>query len=482
VIGQVAVQTLTSGDGSVTLPFASTADEFTLVIEASTPSAAGNIIRVTGSEGAVLSGGRTLAGAMAESPAAGESYIRQMERELLGQLPRGAAVASRGLMPADENEEAFFVVNKTGSILLTDPTAFDQVSAFRRYDGTRALIYVDERDTAAFTEAEIQALGSRFDTQTYPTDVAAFGAPSDIDGNGKVVILLSRTVNALTTPELIAQGARVVGFFFGVDLIIDPVRNPHGNNREVFYGVVPNENEFPGARVTHTEVVNLLGGVFAHEFEHMISFNQHALIRNGNLEDVWLDEGLAHMAEQLNGFVEQNRFRSAFFLDSPSEVALVSEGDGLDERGAAWLFVQYMYERFGGNEVLNKLVQTNLVGTQNVSSAAGRSFITLFHEWANMLLLDGPAIPGNDPIFELGSIDLRSDFEAAKAILGPTRIPGSYLDRKSSSAGTGASFSLTQKGTSALYVAVTSTRVGNAQIAIDGQPAAGIQVSIIRTR
>jgi hypothetical protein len=135
--------------------------------------------------------------------------------------------------------------------------------------------------------------------------------------------------------------------------------------------------------------------------------------------------------------------------------------------------------------VLNRLVQTSLTGTQNVSSATGRSFITLFHEWANMLLLDGSAIPGNDPIFELESIDLRADFEAAKALLnaGSTiRIPGSYLDRKSSSAGTGASFSLTQKGTSPLYVAVTSTRVGNAQIAIDGQASAGLQVSIIRTR
>jgi len=53
----------------------------------------------------------------------------------------------------------------------------------------------------------------------------------------------------------------------------------------------------------------------------------------------------------------------------------------------------------------------------NVGTATGRTFASLFHEWANMLLLDGSAIPGNDPIFELESIDLRADFEAAKAIL-----------------------------------------------------------------
>ena len=482
-IGAVRVQALASGDGNITLPFASASDEFTLVIESTVPNTAGNTVRVTGSAGTLLTEGRSLEGALApDSPAAGEAYIRRMERDLLEWLPLRGAAPSRGLEPADEDEEVFFVVNKATTISLTNPDDFDEVDARRMYSGTHAIIYVDKRAETSLTQAQIDAMGQRFDNQTYQTDVDAFGNASDIDGNGRILILLSPTVNALTTPDIAAQNARIIGFFFGIDLIEDPVFNPFGNNREIFYGVVPNENnEFPGAKVTQAEVVDLLGSVFAHEFEHMISFNERVLVLRGNQESTWLDEGLAHMAEQINGFTTQNRLRSAFFLDSPSQVSLVGDGDGLDERGAAWLMIQYMVERFGIG-VLGDLVQTSLVGTANVSNVTGRPFATFFHEWATMLLLDGSEVPNNDAIFELPSLDLRSEFEAAKAILGADRIPGTFLDRRSTPAGTGASFALLQKGTSALYVGVTATTEGNVVVAIDGQPGAGLQVSIIRTR
>jgi hypothetical protein len=483
-IGAVRVQALGSGDGNITLPFASASDQFTLVIESTAPNTAGNTIQVSGSAGTLLTEGRSLEGALAsESTAAGETYIRRMERELLEGLPLGGAAPSRGLEPADEDEEVFFVVNKSTPISLTNPADFDVVDARRMYSGTHATIYLDKRAETSLTQAQIDAMGQRFDNQTYQTDVDAFGEPSDIDHNGHIIILLSPTVNALTTPDIAAQNARIIGFFFGIDLEINPTLNPFGNNREIFYGVVPNENmEFPGAKVTRAEAVELLGSVFAHEFEHMINFNQRVIVRRSFfLEEAWLDEGLAHMAEQINGFTTQNRLRSAFFLDSPSQVSLVGDGDGLDERGAAWLLVQYMVDRFG-NQVLGKLVQTTLRGTTNVGNATGLPFATFFHEWSNMLVLDGSAIPNNDPIFELSSLDLRSEFEAAKAILGPERIPGTFLDRRSTPAGTGASFVLLQKGTSALYVDVTATSPGNAVVAIDGQAGAGLQVSIIRTR
>ena len=35
----------------------------------------------------------------------------------------------------------------------------------------------------------------------------------------------------------------------------------------------------------------------------MISFNQHVLVRDGDAEDTWLNEGLSHYAEELGGRV-----------------------------------------------------------------------------------------------------------------------------------------------------------------------------------
>jgi hypothetical protein len=471
-----------SADGQVVLPFESAAQEFTLVIQSLQATPSLNGVRITGSAGAVLRAGRALDPAAApEAPVAGESFIRAMERQLIQGLPRQPIVPSRALTPAQDigSTREFFVVNKPTAILLTDPANFDRITATLLYEGDHTLLYLDNRALHTLTAAQIQQIGDRYDDMSYPTDVAAFGEPSDIDQNGRVIIILSPTVNALTTPPIMAQGARIVGFFFGVDLLPNPVNNPHANGGEVFYAVVPNEtNEFTGARVTQAEVVNLLGSVFAHEFVHMISFNVHVLNGTGGPEALWLDEGLAHMAESLNGFHDQNRLRSAFFLDSPHDVSMVSGDDGLDERGAAWLFIQYLVDRFG-QDILRRLIPPNLTSTGNIAAAAGQPFPTLFHEWASTLLLDGPGIP-NDAIYELTSVDLRGDFELSKQQLGD-RVSPVYLALRSLFA-PGNALDFQQRGTSPLYVTVTSRGRANVPITIDGQPNSLLQISVIRTR
>jgi hypothetical protein len=40
---------------------------------------------------------------------------------------------------------------------------------------------------------------------------------------------------------------------------------------------------------------------FTHEFQHMINFVEHVLVRGGDSEDGWLDEGLSKYAEEFAG-------------------------------------------------------------------------------------------------------------------------------------------------------------------------------------
>ncbi|MFI5229847.1 MAG: Ig-like domain-containing protein, partial [Gemmatimonadales bacterium] len=65
------------------------------------------------------------------------------------------------------------------------------------------------------TDAEYASLATMFDTLIYPLDVSNFGQPTDIDKNGKVVILFTKEVNKLTP-----RGAKgeVGGFFDARDL------------------------------------------------------------------------------------------------------------------------------------------------------------------------------------------------------------------------------------------------------------------------
>lgn len=503
-VGNVELVTMNRGDGRVVLPFEDADSEYVLILQAMKPNSQSFTTTVSGDavalSASVDAGGLAPAG---RSPRhVGESLIREMERRAVERLPRTVrdAPPRGGLAPAQEvgSQRDFFVVNSAGGISITNPSNFDEVTATLRFKGDNTLVYVDDAATpGSITDAMMNDLGARFDDQIYPRDVGAFGAPSDVDGNDRVIILLSPTVNSLTTQEIFDQGARIVGFFFGIDLLHHPVNNPFANNAEIFYSVVPDPAppRFGAAPMeTGDDYVDLIIGVAAHEFEHMISFNWHVCKNKagcpnqGQQEALWLDEGLAHMAEAINGLEEQNLLRSGLFLATPQQTTLVGGGNELDERGASYLFVQYMVDRLG-EDVLGRLVRdaglAGLSGIGNVDAAADMAFVFLFHQWAATLLLDGPDIP-NDDVFEMPSLNLRNDFEIAAHTLNsnpnrPPRITTDYLDIESREV-PGASLTVTQRGTSPAYVRVTSRGRANAPVTIDGASDSELQVTVVRTQ
>lgn len=502
-VGNVELVTMNAGDGEVVLPFEDATSEYVLILEAMKPNSQSFTTTLSGDAVALSAS----TGAAGLSPAGrgdrlvGESLIREMERGAVDRLPRAVRnEAPRGDLTAAQevgSKRDFHVVNSAGPIAIADPDNFDEVTATLRFKGDNTLVYVDDAATpGSITDAMVNDLGREFDDQVYPRDVGAFGPPSDEDGNGRVIILLSPTVNSLTTQEIFDQGARIVGFFFGIDLLHDPVSNPFANDAEVFYSVVPDPNGVFGAAPTETgdDYVDLIISVAAHEFEHMISFNWHVCKNQtpcqnrGQQEALWLDEGLAHMAEAINGLHFQNLLRGALFLATPRETTLVGGGDALDERGASYLFVQYMVDRFG-EEVLEDLVRgagaAGLTGITNVDVATDLSFVFLFHQWAAALLLDGAGIV-NDDVFEMPSLNLRADFETGKQVLNsspdrPARITTEYLDVETRQI-PDASITVTQRGTSPAYVRVTTRGRANAPVTIDGASDSELQVTVVRTR
>src|SRR5690606_27887670 len=105
-----------------------------------------------------------------------------------------------------------------------------------RYVGTHGAIYLDNEmpdGAQALTAEDIQHLGTLFDEYLHPIDTAAFGANSDIDGDGLVAIVITDQVNDLS-PD--CSDGRVVGYFFGGDLLSS---HPGSNRREVFFAFAP---------------------------------------------------------------------------------------------------------------------------------------------------------------------------------------------------------------------------------------------------
>lgn len=300
---------------------------------------------------------------------------------------------------------------------------FVEVTAEVRYISDHAVLYQDlNSPEGGFTAANFEWFGEIFDDPIYDTDVGAFGEPSDIDGNGRIIILFTPVVNEYTEPD--SEGF-VAGFFYGLDL----TEREGSNQAEIFYSMVPDPNgEFGDERAT-SDVLETAPPVLAHELQHMIHFNQRFTV-SGAQEDetLWLSEGLAHMAEHLvadaleergdplaTDFRSGNLGRALRYLKAPGEASLIAaDGQGaLGERGAGWLFVMHLVGHYGGTGLLTELTQTTAKGIDNVEAATGGEWATLLRDWSVALWADdAPALAGAElnERFTFPNLNLRQDF------------------------------------------------------------------------
>ena len=141
--------------------------------------------------------------------------------------------------------------------------------------------------------------------------------------------------------------------------------------------------------------------LLVHEFQHLINFNQHVLVRRGISEASWLNEGLSHLAEDLVVEPPNDNYRLVReFLAEPGSVGLNPGRITSAGRGAAYLFVRSLVDLLGEG-VLLRLVQTDLRDRGNVEEATGESFADLMARWAAQLYISGTGQSGH-PRFNYG--------------------------------------------------------------------------------
>ena len=334
--------------------------------------------------------------------------LRERERRLSEQ-PAVVTEARKGIsasiapVPPDSGSKRTFSVCAT-----TTCDSFVTTTATAKLVRQRVAIYLDDAAPAGYTQSDLDFVGTLFDNYLYPIDTTAYGRESDLDNNGVVIVLLTQHVNELS-PNCNSSGSVILGFFFGLDLLPSQA---HSNDGEVFYGVVPGTIT-PGCTVSKTFATQSLPPVFIHEFQHMISFNQHVLIRGGATEDTWLNEGLSHFAEELGGrlvpdtecptvpscadqFTGGDIDDAYRYLNDTESSFLIEPGSStgtLAERGANWLFVRWLGDHFAATQpeatdLTHKLVQTSLLGSANVAAVTGEDFSTLVSQWQLANYLD----------------------------------------------------------------------------------------------
>jgi hypothetical protein len=379
--------------------------------------------------------------------------LRLSEREFARQVPvplRAPPRVSAAATPVDSGRVRTFKVCNTLSCDPRKPTTLSDVTATALKVGTHIAIFVDNAaPSPGLTDADLNTLRTVFDTRLYETDTLAFGRESDIDNNGMVIVLMSARVNAMVTAAQCGTTGFVAGYFFGADLITTPPFAT-GNNGEIFYSIVPDPSGTLSCAHLVSDVTQLVPVTFVHEFQHMISFNQHYLVRGSFPEDLWLNEGLSHYAEENGGrtflrssppdtatfcnYVFGDVYNAGQYFAAPQKYFLVDTAGigGLANRGAYWLFVRYLVDQVGAtlgstDSVTRRLDLTALTGAANASHAAGgTSFPTLLERWAlaNYVSdLSGFTAP---PELQYITWQFRTAFPKLRTACGSTKIPSLF--------------------------------------------------------
>ena len=388
-------------------------------------------------------------------------------------------------------------------------TAMEVRTGRVEYVSDRAVVVADVGNPAGGLEAADYAyFGETFDTLIDPVDTDHFGEPTDIDQNQRAIIFFTRAVNELTPAS---SETFVGGFFWSGDLFpeTDTPRLqacPAANQAEMFYMLAADPTGVVNGNVFETDFVRAVGpSIIAHEYQHLINAARRLYVNNaGQLEDVWLDEGLSHAAEELvfmdaaglgpgqnlsaqdvqaapNGVEAFNRYMSGNitnfrrFLQRPDTASLMGI-DVLPTRGAAWAFLRYAADRAGRGDAafFQDVVNSTRSGVANLDGVTDGATLAWMRDWTVAVYADD-AVPGIPARLTQPSWDFRALY---------TTIGGSYpLRVLSLASGEAERVTLRPGGAAYLRFAISADGRGAIHVEADGGiPGHVLLGSLVRTR
>ena len=327
----------------------------------------------------------------------------QRLRSLMPVAPLGAQIPDVGSVRAFHVAASF-----------TTPS-FKTIGARLSYAGDNILLYIDTLAPAnGFTSSQLTDFGNLFDKTLYPIDTTAFGAPVDLDQNGRIIVLMSPVVNGVSPAAKCATQGFVAGFFDTGDF--NGPADPNSNQGEIFYTIVPDPLATVSCAHTVASLGNTVPATFLHELQHLIYFSQHVIVSGTGEGSSWMDEGLSIIAEELGslyyeqkcpppacrtsaaqvfpdssqGFIQDFLYDSYQYALVPDSASITLHDDsegGFSWRGGAWLLMRWLGDQLG-NGIYRKLERGPANALANIEQAAGQSFPALFANFGMALATD----------------------------------------------------------------------------------------------
>lgn len=393
-----------------------------------------------------------------------EGRLRARERRFLASAPR----PPRG--PLSPAARASVVgpgaaVGDTFTVRVPDLDAtceFTEVRAVVRTVGERGVWLEDVANPAGgFTESDYRLLGDRLDGEVYDVARSYFGEPTDVDGNGRIVAVVTKELNA-ASPGRDGEG-EILGFVFSGDLFprSDCASSDGG---ELYYARAPDPQGTFGRAYSRTDALRLGVVTIGHELAHIIQVGRRLLAVDApRFMESWVMEGQATLAEEVIGHAvlgnepgrnygfevafpgedgtgaaaDEYDWYSSAFVDlahyfgfrsrdrrvagAPAECSwLGRDPDPCDGRalwyGVSWSLLRWISDHFadrfpGGERELHRgLVDNAAVGFENLAAATGMGKGELLARWAAALYADD-RVAGSAPWLTLPSWNLSDIFE-----------------------------------------------------------------------
>lgn len=421
-----------------------------------------------------------------------------------------ASGALRDAIPATVNIGDLLRLNGNSVDPCTNPSIrIGRVAAI----SNSAIVVADTANPpGGFTDADYQSFAVTFDTLVNPLDTTNFGAPFDLDHTHRELIFFTRAVNELTPPK---SGEIIGGFFFARDQFPQTSTDPNiqacatSNVGNMFYMQVPDSlGVVNGNKYTKSDVEQFTVATLAHEYQHLINASRRLYITDAPdfEEDLILNEGLSHIAEELlfyrtsglgpmqnldvntlrqsqaviddfNQYQLNNQFRYMSYLQSPNTSSPYADDDSLKDRGAIWGFLRWAADHKGGTQTTtwHALVNSQSTGLANLQGVFGNDILQQFRDYATSLFSDD--LPGvTEPRALQPSWNIRS-ITPALAAPGDPPYPLTVLPLAS---GTPVHVSL--RGGGSAYVRFTVSAGTAAAITWSSPAGGGINVALVRSR
>lgn len=293
----------------------------------------------------------------------------------------------------DYDETFVVLMDGTHGIILIEKAAYDN------YDSaTDEYVFPNPngcwRPEDRISTAQLTYLLDEFDNNIYPTDTTVFGEPEPRGDEGRKTWILIFNIRDESYYDC-SQDSYVAGYFSASESAENNKNIMHIDSYDWANRVGPD-----------AERPYLYEGVFAHEFQHLIHFDQDPD------EPSWVDEAMADMAGFLCGYGHPSGHIAYYFVYHEA-TPLTFWGGGLPDYGASYLFGLYLYEQFGGAEFISSLVaeQANgIEGVENTLDAFGyrETFDEVFDNWTIANYLDDTQKAGGKYGYEnleVGTVD-----------------------------------------------------------------------------